>query len=103
MTIKAGTVIDNDNAKILLKIPVADNHNVYPEAINNYLNSHVDLQPNPDVFLKGFVPIKKSKEELEMTKRYLKLDDRVKTRLFKDSVIKGRRHTNELNHAKLLI
>ena len=49
------------------------------------------------------MPYKATREELEMTKRYLNLDDRVNTRLLKESVIKGRRHTTDFNQTKNLI
>ena len=54
------------------------------------------MTPNPSVLLKGFLPYKASKEELEMAKRYLNVNDRINHKFVKESVIKGRRHTSDL-------
>ena len=87
-------------AKIMLKVPQpphqAESPDLYPGGLQNFLKSYQLMEPNPQVFLKGFMPYKASKEELELTKRYLNVNDRVNSRIVREGALKGRRHTTNV-------
>ena len=100
------------NTRVVLKVPQSESQtsNFRSDQLNTYLSyknyfkddKNRKAEPNPAVLLKGFLPCKVSKEELEMTKRYLGVDQQIKTKQFKDSVIKGRRHTTDLSEQQRL-